>query len=93
MRREWPQCNGGERHWAPRGWARAIAELDGLLYLALRYDQWQELWSHTDRMPALAVAFLAGKTPYDKVADWIAQVNARTIDRRPAAQQTHHGHR
>lgn len=71
----------------------AIAELEGLLYLALRYEQWQELWEHTDRMPALAAAFLAGKVPYDKVADWTAQLNVRTVDRRPTAQQIHHGHR
>ncbi|MEU0569251.1 SMI1/KNR4 family protein [Nonomuraea sp. NPDC005983] len=72
---------------------QAIAELDGLLYLALRYEQWQELWAHTDRIPALTAALLAGKAPYDKVADWTAQFNARTVDRRPTAQQIHYGHR
>ncbi|GAA4630262.1 hypothetical protein GCM10023196_054890 [Actinoallomurus vinaceus] len=72
---------------------QAVAELEGLLYLALRYEQWQELWSHIDRMPALAAALLAGKAPYDQVAEWMAQFNARTVDRRPTAQRIHHGHR
>lgn len=38
-----------------------VAALDGLRYLALRHRQWQQLWECTDRLPPLAVAFLAGK--------------------------------
>ncbi|MEU4230758.1 SMI1/KNR4 family protein [Nonomuraea sp. NPDC026600] len=88
-----PRLEGLDLSRASTHGIRAIAELKGLLYLALRYEQWQELWAYTDRMPALAAAFLAGKVPYDKVADWTAQLNVRIVDRRPTAQQIHHGHR
>ncbi|HUR04102.1 MAG TPA: SMI1/KNR4 family protein, partial [Nonomuraea sp.] len=70
---------------------RAVAELDGLVYLALRYEQWQKLWACTDRLPALGAALLAGKASYDKVADWTAQINARVLARNAAGRQVLQG--
>ncbi|MDA3646271.1 SMI1/KNR4 family protein [Saccharopolyspora indica] len=63
---------------------RPIAELN-LRHLALRHEQWRELWVHTDRMPSLESALLAGKPSYDEVASWIQQVNTRTTAQQPTA--------
>lgn len=60
---------------------RPIAELDGLRYLALRYEQWEELWSVTDRMPPLGLACGVGKGSLDRAATWLAQLKTRTGQR------------
>ncbi|MCP2170030.1 SMI1/KNR4 family protein [Goodfellowiella coeruleoviolacea] len=51
-----------------------VAELNGLRFLCLRHQQWQDLWARTDRRPALVAAGLAGDPAPDTLVEWAAQV-------------------
>jgi hypothetical protein len=53
-----------------------IADLEGLRYLSLRHRQWLELWEHTDRLPPLAKAFLAGKASQETAVEWVTRLHA-----------------
>ncbi|MEU9110421.1 SMI1/KNR4 family protein [Streptomyces sp. NPDC048483] len=48
---------------APVDSIEVIADLDNLCYLALRHDQWKELWRRTDRLPVLAAVRLHAVAP------------------------------
>ncbi|GAB2614558.1 hypothetical protein GCM10027168_53900 [Streptomyces capparidis] len=50
----------------------AVAGMAGLLYLALRHEQWVELWERTGPPPGLAAAVLAGEPSPGELARWAA---------------------
>ncbi|CAM2814885.1 SMI1/KNR4 family protein [Saccharomonospora xinjiangensis] len=49
-----------------------LGELPSLLYLNLRYDQWEALWERTSHPSTLAVAGLASEPPKEKRFWWSA---------------------
>ncbi|WP_346156657.1 SMI1/KNR4 family protein [Nonomuraea recticatena] len=71
--RSCPQLYGLDLSHASVRDIEVLAEMKGLLYLSLRYEQWLELWECTDSLPSLVVPVLAGTTTPGKLAEWAAR--------------------
>ncbi|WP_052850225.1 SMI1/KNR4 family protein [Streptomyces avicenniae] len=68
--RECPKVYGLDLSGASVRDIEVVAEMKGLLYLSLRYEQWAELWQRVDGLPGLAAAGLAEGLRPSGVAEW-----------------------
>ncbi|MBL1100266.1 SMI1/KNR4 family protein [Streptomyces coffeae] len=71
-----PRLSGLDLSGAEVRGIEAIAELDGLLHLCLRYEQWQELWEYRVKVPPLAAVALGGDPSPREAHTWTLRFGA-----------------